>query len=72
MFSLDFAKTNIARSKYGMKRSIFQTFWKTDSCTDSLLDYKIKKHQTGTLIKCLISMLSNIAETLQGYKKIMN
>ena len=51
---------------------IFQTFWKTDSCTDSLLDYKIKKHQTGTLIKCLISMLSNIAEILQGYKKIMN
>ena len=33
---------------------------------------KIKKHQRGTLIKCIISMLSNLAETLHSSAKLKN
>ena len=51
----------------------FQKEWTTfildiiqGSPFEFLVDYKNKKHQRGTLIKCLISRLSNLAETLHS------
>ena len=41
----------------------FQQDW-TTLILEFLVNCKIKKHKRGTLIKCLISMLSNLAENL--------
>ena len=45
---------------------------KFDLPFEFLVDYKLEKHQRGTLIKLLISSLSNLAESLHSYRKLKN